>query len=497
MPQFEEISLGRTVRGRKSVLLLASLVFAIYFLQYPGVASTPMDTAVAGSAIQVATLPMDKVELRTPAQSTQFREGTALELPLPQGIPMTALSAVLYRLLGTVGFRLLYALLPALIACAMFLLVLKVTVRRWIALVAALVLVLNPLVLARTGLEPSFLGLFLATFLFLFLEDGPVRPVILGMSAGIFSLVQPHYILYIPLLFVWVALRSREGLQLDSSARRVATVRAVVLFGAALMLAAAPGVLLAGVWNPHAAGLVAPQPFRSGQPHLFQHALLGLPFSIRGLLNFPFHDSLVRTPGVPFPAMFMIPLLMIQSLGLLLFSLGLWGVVPALRERPREAGMHLAWILLTYLFWCFQEDWHSGREAALFLLLPSMLFFVSLGFKALTTVAGARHLVPRLAAVTVVVAVLTRFCFYLDFPQDRRWAQLHSLRERDANGLWSEVVPEREAPEDFLRNRQQMTRMSLLPSAPESLRVFSNGIRSSSSTELRREGLPENPWWNL
>ena len=214
------------------------------------------------------------------------------------------------------------------------------------------------------------------------------------------------------------------------------------------------------------------------------------------LLNYPFHEFLVRTPHAPYPAMLLLPLLMLKTLGLISVSLAIWGLRPAWKERRRETVMHLTWCLVTYGFWAFLENWHPGREAILMVLLPSMLFFVACALKALTTITGTRHLIPRVVVISLLVAGLTRLCFYLDFPSDPRWYDSH----RTAPGVQAagpvSMSAFREPPEEYFRARQDMTSLSLLPAHLGLWKALRRDAHVYSD-ELLRKDLPENPWWDL
>jgi len=482
MPDFEEISLGRPVRGRKSAVVLGILIFLLFFFHYPGPATTAMDTAVAGSAVLLASRPLSDIDLTVPIRHPGASDsGAMVEVPLPQGLVLPILASAFFQLFGQVGFRLLYATLAVLASLSFFVFVLQLTQRRWVALLTAFLLTVNPLTLSMGGLDPNLLGLCLVIFLMVMIASGTVRPLASGLVAGVFALVQPWYILFIPLLFAWIAWKSfldPHRNTRDSNWRQ--GIRTLSWFAAGILLTFLPGLYVMSLWHPGWHGLVPPAPFS--------------PWTATYLWNYPFHTALVRTPHVPYPALLMNPLLLLQGLGLITLSLAIWGLKPAWLERRQETLVHCSWGLIVAGFWGFAENWHEGRTTVLLLVLPGLFFLVAMALKALSTVTGTRHLLPRIVVITLVLAGLTRLCFYLDFPTDSRWYPMVKTHQRQ--GIEVGNAGTRELPEQYLRARRDMTALTLIPTDWGLWDTLPRESRAVAD-ELRLDRLPDNPWWNL
>jgi hypothetical protein len=482
MPDFEEISLGRPVRGRKSAVVLGILIFLLFFFHYPGPATTAVDTAVSGSAVLLASRSLSDIDLTVPVRHPGGSDSRAMvQAPLPQGLVLPILASAFFQLFGQVGFRLLYAILAVLAALSFFVFILQLTQRRWIALLTAFFLTVNPLTLSLGGLDPNLLGLCLAIFLMVMIASGTVRPLASGLVAGAFALVQPWYLLFIPLLFLWVAWKSfLEPHRTDLHANWRRGILATAWFGVGILLVFLPGLYVMSLWHPGWHGLMPPAPFS--------------PWTATSLWNYPFHPVLVRTPHVPYPALLMNPLLLLQGLGLVTVALAIWGLRPAWLERRQETFLHVSWGLIVAGFWGFAENWHEGRSAVLVLVLPGVFFLVATALKALSTVTGTRHLLPRIVLISLVLAGLTRLCFYLDFPMDPRWQPL--VRTHQRQGVEAPKGRARELPEQYYRARRQLTALTLIPADLGLWNALPRESRAVAA-ELRLEGLPDNPWWNL
>ena len=482
MPDFEEIVLGRAERGKKSALLAALLVFFVYFALYQGPATGYWDTYISVPASIIAGEPVDSRN----ADGSQAHSG-AIEGKLPddlvrpesygiatkdQRIGAAIQAAPFFRLFRVFGFRLLYALIPALTTMLFYLAVHHLTGRRWIAMITALGLMLNPFVLSYQSLNANFPALMLLVALLLMLQIEPFRPLVAGLLLGVFGGIRNMGIIYAPLFLIWVYFIAAERTEGKSLARRLGGLRGVGLFALGALLT----ILPITYWKEFAFG--SPLAHPSQFPHFqgfrptFEHTFMGLKFFFNGLLNFPFHTQWVRTPHFPFPVFLMIPLVFITAIGLIGVGLGFLGVKPLLREHRRTALMAMAWFAITCVFWAFQENWEELKMSFLFLGLPPLFLFVAFGIGRLTAIGAIRGNFIALVSVSVVLIILTKFAFFLEFPQDQRWyerfpkaaanvSQLSGLPEHKR--LAPEFFLTRETDEERLEARQRMTSICLFP----------------------------------
>lgn len=515
MPDFEEIVLGRVERGKKSALLAALLVFAIYFALYQGPATGYWDTYISVPASLIAGEPVNFHNADgSPAQSGAIEGRLPHDLVRPesfgiatkdQRIGAAIQAAPFFRLFRGFGFRLLYALIPALTTMLFYLVVHQLTGRRWIGMVAALGLALNPFVLSYQSLNANFPAMLLLVAILLMLQMEPLRPLVAGLLLGVFGGIRNMGIIYAPLFLIWVYFIAAERTEGKTAARRLGGLRGAALFALGALLT----ILPITYWKEFAFGspLAHPSQFAhfQGFRPTFEHTFLGLKFLFNGLLNFPFHSHWVRTPHFPFPVFLMIPLVLISSIGLIGVGLGFLGVKPLMREHRRTALMAMAWFVVTCLFWAFQENWEELKMSFLFLGLPPLFLFVAFGIGRLTAIGAVRSNFLTLLSVSIVLVILTKFAFFLEFPQDQRWyerfpkaaanvSQLSGLPEHKR--LAPEFFLTRETDEERLEAKRRMTSICLLPCQYLPLQTSWESIGTTVERELDQPRLVVGNVWD-
>ncbi len=103
----------------------------------------------------------------------------------------------------------------------------------------------------------------------------------------------------------------------------------------------------------------------------FAYDVLGLRFHWNGLLNWPFHDSIVRTPGNPFPTFVRWPLWLADHLGLLLFALMLIGFFAAWKSSRGRilATFWLLWWGPVQASLAVQEAWDVPNKMGVIVIV--------------------------------------------------------------------------------------------------------------------------------
>ena len=125
------------------------------------------------------------------------------------------------------------------------------------------------------------------------------------------------------------------------------------------------------------------------------YSLFGVPFVWEGMVNWPLHDTLIRTPHNPFPTFALWPLWLADHLGLLLTAtlpLGVW----ALWQRaPREAAFWLLWWLPVHAGLSLQEAWdYPNKMGILVIVFAPFLVWSLHGLR--LVVSHPRQAVPAL-----------------------------------------------------------------------------------------------------
>lgn len=332
----------------------------------------------------------------------------------------------------------------------------------WVPLLGTLVLVFNPFSLYLDRLNGNLFGLVLLTFLFFLLQERRPPWWLIGLCYGLVGGVRNEAIIVAPLfvVFLWARRESWAGF-----ARNFAT------FG----LTAFVGILPVLVWNDYAYGQMLIHPSQvahlEGFRPTFPHRFFGAEFEFNGLLNWPFHDHLVRTPHFAYPTFLLWPLITIKSLGVLLAAAAPVGAIVLVRRRRLEGWSLLYWYLIVYALFFFQENWEELKQTFMALHLFPLAVFVALG---VAWVAERRRLV-RGALVLAIAVALAAGVFAarsLEAPADERWYVRFPHAARNDAGLAE--LPEnlrkdwhffytRETPAEVARERAHLGTPSPLP----------------------------------
>jgi hypothetical protein len=333
-----------------------------------------------------------------------------------------------------------------------------------IALFAAAWLVFNPLSLYIDRLNGNLFGLALLTFLWWLMDEERPCWWLVGAVFGMVGGIRNEAIVLAPLFPVFVLLKER-ALRPAGKALGLCVAAALVTIGPVLL------------WNDFAYGQAIIHPSQvahlEGFRPTFPHSFFGSTFDFNGLLNAPFHDTLVRTPHFAFPTFVHWPLVTVQSLGLLLAPLALIGVVQLLRSQPVRGAMLLYWYVIYALLFAFQENWEELKQTFMALHLFPLAVFLAFGIRWL--IDGLRSW-KRLAIWGCGVGVFAATLLGLrglEVPADDRWyVRFPHAGNNDAalDGLPVELRKDwqffytRETQAEIATERAWMTRLCWLPS---------------------------------
>jgi hypothetical protein len=331
------------------------------------------------------------------------------------------------------------------------------------ALAGALLLVANPFSLYLDRLNGNLIGLAVLVFLFFLLLDESPQWWLIGLIYGLCGGIRNEAIILGPVFLGFLWLRRRG-------------TRDLFVSFATFFLAALTTILPVLMWNRYAYGQMIIHPSQvahlQGFRPTFPHRFLGSTFEFNGLLNWPFHDRLVRTPHFGYPTALLWPLVTIRSLGLVLVALVIPGAVALWRRNRAVAGALLYWYLIVYALFVVQENWEELKQTFMALHLFPLAIFVAAGGAWLASgwrrmarwgvvlgTAGALAL-GLLALRTVELPEDTRW--YVRFPHaatnDAGLERLSQERRKDWHFFYT-----REAPGEADAERSRMTSPSPLP----------------------------------
>lgn len=350
-----------------------------------------------------------------------------------------AIAASLMATVGSFGTPLLHALSLVVASSCVFLVVRGLGCTPAAALVAAALVSLNTIVMpvghimmsekvlgTHSSLDASLSLALVSVLLALTLPKGPDRRfllagLVLGALVGVMNTLA---VMAVPVAFAALARRRP---------------RAPVLLVCGALVTMLPWMFLyqylcgSPVVNSTIGCLLFCNPEAYRYPTFCDHAIASdsdrlvvhtLPLAGRkvvfdGLLNWPFHDRIVRMPGYPFPMSLIIPLVAVSSFGVLLTAAGLVGAWTLLRHSWRIALAFALWILPLAAILLVQENWDFGKDRFLAPLVAAPAVLVGIGLDAVMRRprAGAIEL---LGAVALVLIAL-RMCASYHVAPDERW----------------------------------------------------------------------------
>jgi len=381
----------------------------------------------------------------------------------------------LYRILGRLGFRVLFALLPVIAFFFGYLVASEALGLSYVpALASGLLMGGNPYCLSLDRLNPNMYALALGTALIYLL----LRPLssrrpwfIIGLLYGIMGGIKGETIVYGP------AVLGLALLEPPAASGRGNTIRRRIGNLCQLVGGAALAILPILYWNSYAFGTSVIHPSQHpgfhGYRPTFAHSFLGMELQFNGLLNYPFHDKLVRTPHFAFPVFLSFPFTVFKSFGAILSAcvpLGLWALW--CRNR-RQALFLLAWALPVFLLFAFQENWEEVKMTFILLLFAPLVLFMAEGLGILCYGELRKSAAVVLTALTICIVGLTRLATTLDLPEDERWYVRFPKAVHSESGLarlpvekrndW-EFFHTREGPGELADEKRRMASGNLLPS---------------------------------
>lgn len=365
-----------------------------------------------------------------------------------------------------IGARLVFALCGMAIATFTTLAVRRLIAREWVAVVAGLAAALHPLLFRIPGLDENLFSLAVTSFLvFLLATDRRAFLPIAGFAAAYAIAIRHEDVLFLPAMVWWVA--RRHGLHALPP----------------LLVALAAGI--APTLVRHAVAMGSPVAYESflQHPEPFPHRFLGIPFEWRGLLNFPFHPEVVRTPPNPYPAALMLPLTLARTSGYFFCALVVLGAVRLFRRDRTAGGFALLWLAPMGLLLSVLEHWDYPSKMSVPVVILNPVF---LGFGVgLDGLAGPGFRLERLAGLAVAGALVVAAVSGLNaipssaFPADPRYRDRYPC-------------PRIDDPDAVAMQRQWLSDVPVFPLAEWA--ALASGVLHAPATMARWEWDGHAPW---
>jgi len=461
---------GKVQKLSRSIFLclLFSFIFLLYFVRYEGPAESYWDTFISMTASHMVDRPVEFVDekglplyhfrLSGKLPENLVDRSTFGIISKDQRIGASVLHSVWFLFFNLLGFRIFFAVCGVSLAVTGYLIG-RLFFSMPLSVFCSILVSVNPYTFSCYQLSPSLTGsAILCLLLYLTLQERS-HEMAIGLTYGAALAVLEVSIFFLPaiLFYFWV--------------RKCGASR-YLYFLLGMTLLVAPLLY----WNEFAFGgmFIHPTQYPEfvGHRPTFPHRILFWTFQFNGLLNFPFHSHVVRTPHFPYPGFIFIPLVLTRCFGILLTAMSVPGFWWLWKRSKTLTLFFLFWCIPFTLFFLFQENLDEWKISYTLLLFPPLALFTTAGLKRLVSrVEPAKSLLLYVGGA-MVLFVGVRSLRHIESPIDTRWyLRFPKALNTENRGIvlnederfeWY-IYHTDETPEEHEKRKEKMTEANLLP----------------------------------
>ena len=478
--------------------LIAGFVFLFIFLislaRFQGPATGYWDTYITAPAFLITNHPVhfvskegaDLYHYRLPGKLPQnlVQKDTYGIISKDQRIGTGIMFAPWFTFFNLFGFRLLFAISILLTAMFIYLTLRLLNIGFMISVFLSFISVLNPYMFSLDKLNPNIIGMmFISIILYLILSKN-TSWLLIGLIYGIFGGVRNEGILFLPAILFFL---------LTSSERKT---KDFFLFLSGTFITILPILY----WNYFAFGniLMHPTQFKGleGFRPTFEHKLLFWKFNFNGMFNWPLYSQIVRTPYFAFPVFLLLPLILVNSFGIILIAFMFNGAWRIFKDRLRLFIFLMLWLLPFYLLLCSMENWSELKSTFILLCINPIIIFIALGLNELSAGINSMKYIIRTICFIAIIWSIVRLLFLCNFPADPRWYARFPriLQKGDISFIGDDLRTKPEDPAEVLAQKNELTRGRLIPHiALPKIEVAH--LITTIGTELKQDRLTTVDFW--
>jgi len=469
-------------------------IFLNYLSRFQGPATGYWDTYITAPAFFMTNHPINFVskdgenlyDYTLPGKIPQnlVGKGTYGVISKDQRIGTSIMLAPWFVFLKLFGVRLFFALLGLLIAVFIFFTLRNLNLRFLICLFGALIAALNPYMLSLNKLNPNIVGMmFISVIIYLILSKKSSW-LLIGLVYGIFGGVRNEGILFLPAIIYFLC---------TSSDRKI---KDILLFFLGALITIIPILY----WNYFAFGNILMHPTQfsglEGFRPTFTHRFLFWKFNFNGMFNWPLYTRIVRTPYFAFPVFLLLPLILINSFGVILSTLAVNGIVRFFKEKRRWLIFLILWFLPMYILLSAMENWSELKTSFLLLCLNPIIIFISLGLEDLIRRISSPKYIIRTVCLAVILWSTVRLLFFTDFQADPRWYLRFPrvLQKKEISFIGDDLRTKPESPSEIFTQKKDLTRARIIPCISwQKIDFFS--LANKIKLELNQDDLTSVDFW--
>lgn len=456
-------------------------IFFIHFFNFEGPAKDYWSTYIVAGSMFMSNDKVDFIDVNGEEVYDYTLKGELPEnlidknsyniITKDQRIGAPIVYSLPYFIFGLAAFRIFHALFIVLAFLFLYSIIDHTFKSGFFALLSSLIVVLNPLLLYFNRLNANIVSLALVSLLLFLL----IRANLFFLAGGLYGVlggIRDEAIIFLPALLIFIFLNSKK------TKTRLRNIGYFILGSFIFIIP----VLM---WKSFAYGSILTHSTQysglQGYRPVFEHAFLWFRFNFNGMLNYPFYEHIVRTPHFPFPNFLTLPLLLLRSFGLFLFSAAVIGSCYIVKQKKNTGWLMLLLFFPFMFFLLFQENWEELKSSFLIILLPPLTFFVTAGIIAIKN--SLRR--DKKPLITFIILILLFFISVntlsnVDFEKDSRWyirfphSQTHEIGldslPEDLRLDWQFFYTD-ETQKEYQHLKQKYTSINLLPQLYQPVRM--------------------------
>jgi len=346
-----------------------------------------------------------------------------------QRLGNVALVAPFITLFNFLGFRLMQALLMAVVSILFYSLLNHIFKKEYISIIGAVLIAFNPFLLSLPFITEGIISLMLVLLvIYLLLKH---NLFLAGFVFGALFGSRDVSILFIPAIVYYIGIKRYKK---------------QIRFFLGYFISVSQYL----VWRFVAFGNIFATPAIQ-EVNMVKHSFLGLNFNYPGLLNFPFYENIVRTISNPYPTFMIIPLQVIQYFGVLFIALAVMGSMHLFKKNRKLAIFLILWSVPFLLFFMLQENWVKYSLISYITLIMGPLFIlITYGLKLFGEKNKIGINILLLGVIMLLIVGPISLARNLEFEQDPR-TNLQYPHEENA------------PPKMLEYEKSVMTRTNILP----------------------------------
>lgn len=382
------------------------------------------------------------------------------------------------------GFRLLFAISILLTAVFIYLTSRLFNISFIISIFVSFISVSNPYMLSLNKLNPNIMAMMFISIIIYLILSGNTSWFLIGLIYGIFGGVRNEGILFLPaILFFILTIPEKKA-------------KSSLLFLGGAFIAILPILY----WNYFAFGnmLMHPTQFKGleGFRPTFEHKFLLWKFNFNGMFNWPLYSQIVRTPYFAFPVFLFLPLMLVNSFGVILIALMFNGALRIFREKSRIFIFLMLWLLPMYIIISAMENWSELKTTFILLCINPIIIFISFGLEELTARITSIKYIIRTICIIAIIWSTVRILFLFNFPADPRWYVRFPriLQKGEISFIGDDLRTKPEDPNEVFTQKSELTRARLIPKI-KLPKINITHLVNKINTELKQDSLTIVDFW--